>query len=102
MQAEAEPLGSAMGSYLAECLPPHPQPVIVGSGLLRQAWQALAPLVLQLAVATTTVVRNASYSPSTRLHREDRSRERPSGSRCRHALEVNRINKNTKETRNSA
>eukprot|EP00965_Chrysotila_dentata_P060327 1999557-Pleurochrysis_carterae.AAC.1 len=40
---------------------------------------------MQLAVATTTVVRQASYSLSTQPHCEDRSKE-PSGSRCRHAL----------------
>eukprot|EP00965_Chrysotila_dentata_P077153 2547465-Pleurochrysis_carterae.AAC.1 len=39
----------------------------------------------KLAVATTTVVRNASYSQNTRPHRRDRGKE-PSGSRCRHAL----------------
>eukprot|EP00965_Chrysotila_dentata_P040087 1331141-Pleurochrysis_carterae.AAC.1 len=80
---------------------------------MRQAWQALAPfyyapaiycraspLVLQLAGVTTTVVRKASYSPTTRLHREDRGIA-PSGSRCRHALGINST-KNTKEPRNGA
>eukprot|EP00965_Chrysotila_dentata_P162092 5352509-Pleurochrysis_carterae.AAC.1 len=63
---------------------------------------------MQLAVATTTVVRRescyynnkASYSPSTQPHCEDRGKE-PSGSRCRHAL-GSQLNNNTKETRNGA
>eukprot|EP00965_Chrysotila_dentata_P136863 4526457-Pleurochrysis_carterae.AAC.1 len=43
---------------------------------------------MQLAVATTTVVRRASYSLCTKPHRDDRGRE-PSGSQCRHALGLN-------------
>eukprot|EP00965_Chrysotila_dentata_P192169 6175012-Pleurochrysis_carterae.AAC.1 len=49
---------------------------------------AVHPLTIirrKLAIATTSVVRKASCSQSTRLHRGDRGKE-PSGSRCRHAL----------------
>eukprot|EP00965_Chrysotila_dentata_P218618 6190676-Pleurochrysis_carterae.AAC.1 len=75
-----------------------------------------SPLIVQLAVAATygrtsgegnvwcgnlvIITNKASYTPSTRLHREDRNRE-PSGSRCRHALGFNSTRTN-KEMRNGA
>eukprot|EP00965_Chrysotila_dentata_P054084 1794975-Pleurochrysis_carterae.AAC.2 len=44
--------------------------------------------------------KKASYSQSTRPPRGDRGKK-PSGSRCRHALDIS-TQKNTKELRNNA